>query len=135
MNPFRSIDDFLEGVDNTARVIVIEDLDLNLRIGVFEAEKHAPQRVMISVEVLIKPTESRHEDRIDRVISYAAIHDGIAALAERPHVALQETLADEVARICLASEEAVAARVHVRKLDVYADCRSVGIRIVRTKGG
>ncbi len=135
MNPFRSTDGLLDGADNDARVIVIEDLDLDLRIGVFEAEKRAPQRVRISVEVLVRPEEPRHEDRIDRVVSYAAIHDGIVALAARPHVALQETLADEVARICLAPEEAVVAWVHVRKLDVYADCRSVGIRIVRTKGG
>ncbi|HEX4765402.1 MAG TPA: dihydroneopterin aldolase [Lichenihabitans sp.] len=135
MNPFRSTDGPLEGADNDARIIVIEDLDLDLRIGVFEAEKRAPQRVRISVEVLVKPAKPRHEDRIERVVSYAAIHDGIAALAERPHIALQETLADDVARICLEAEEAVAARVYVRKLDVYADCRSVGIRIVRTKGG
>lgn len=125
--------DGLPGETDGSRVIVFEDLELSLRIGVYEAEKHAPQRVRISAELLVVPADPRHDDRIDKVVDYAAIHDAILDLATRPHMELQERLADEVARICLAPEEVSAVRVYVRKLDAYADCRSVGIRIVRTR--
>ena len=120
-------------IDNRAWVIVFEDLDLEIRIGAFEAERHAPQRVRISAELLVRPTKALAEDRLDNVVGYHLVHDAIARLAERSHVDLQETLAEDVARICLEPPEVVTARVYVRKLDVYPDCRSVGIRIVRTK--
>ncbi len=128
--------DFLDALPDQgsgSRVIVFEDLELSLRIGVYEAEKRAPQRVRISAELLVVPADPLHEDRIDKVVDYAEIHDAIMDLAGRPHVELQERLADEVARVCLVPEEVVAVRVYVRKIEAYDDCRSVGIRIVRTR--
>lgn len=128
--------DFLDALPDrpgASHVIVFEDLDLTLRIGVYETEKRAPQRVRISVEVLVVPADPHHEDRIDKVVDYSKIHDAIMDLATKPHVELQERLAEEVAQICLAPDGVVAARVYVRKLDIYEDCASVGIRIVRTR--
>lgn len=133
MNPFETLDALSGSAGEHARVLVIEDQDLDLRIGVFEEEKRGPQRVRVSVEILIAPRDPRHDDDIGKVVSYAPIHDAIAVLADRPHVALQETLAEEIARLCLAPPEAQAVRVYVRKLDVYADCGAVGVRIVRQK--
>ncbi len=119
--------------DNAARVIVFEDFELSVRIGAYEAEKLRPQRMRITVELLVRPSDPDHGDRLDKVVDYAAIHDAVMALAGKPHIELQERLADEVARICLEPAEVEATRVYVRKLDAYPDCASVGIRIVRTK--
>ena len=123
----------LSGTDNEARVIVFEDIALNLHLGAFEAERHSAQRVLISAEVLVRPADARHGDRLDKVVGYHLIHDAILALEQGPHIDLQETLADAVARICFEPAEVAAVKVYVRKLDVYPDCRSVGIRIVRSR--
>lgn len=119
--------------DNSARVLAFEDIDLMLRIGVYPEEKRAPQRVRVSLELLIVPVDPAHGDRIDKVVDYDRIHAAIVDLARGPHIELQERLADEVVRICFEPPEVAAVQVYVRKLDVYRDCRSVGIRIVRTR--
>jgi dihydroneopterin aldolase len=133
MKTFPELRDALSSNDNSARVLVFEDIELPLRIGVYPQEKLAPQRVRISVELLVLPQTPDHSDRIDNVVDYDRIHGAILRLAERPHIELQETLADEIARLCFDSPEAAAVQVYVRKLDVYNDCKSVGIRIVRTR--
>ena len=123
----------LSANDNTARVLVFEDFDLPIRIGVYDEEKQGPQRVRISVEILVLPHVAAHGDDFRKVVDYGALHSKIRALAKGPHIELQETLADEVARICLEPAEVAAVEVYVRKLDIYADCKSVGVRIVRTR--
>jgi dihydroneopterin aldolase len=133
MSVFPDLRGSLSSNDNEARVLVFEDVDLPIRIGVYPQEKLAPQRVRISVELLVLPSRTQHGDRIENVVDYDRIHGAILELAERPHIELQESLADEVARICFEQAEVAAVQVYVRKLDVYSDCRSVGVRIVRTR--
>ena len=98
MTPFPDLHDDPATIDNRAWVIVFEDIDLEIRIGAFEAERHAPQRVRISAELLVRPAETLADDRLDKVVGYHLVHDDILGLAERSHVDLQETLAEEVAR-------------------------------------
>ncbi len=133
MSRFPDLCGDLSSNDNRARVLVFEDLELPIRIGVYPQEKTAPQRVRISVELLVLPALGRHDDRIENVVDYDRIHRRIVSLADRPHIELQESLADEVARICFDHDEVAAVQVYVRKLDVYSDCKSVGIRILRTR--
>ena len=123
----------LEANDETARAIVFEDIDIALRIGAYASEKLAPQRVRISAELLVIPGAPLASDALAEVVDYDAIHRDIIALAAAPHVELQETLAEQVARICLKPATVVAVAVYVRKIDIYPDCASVGIRIVRTR--
>lgn len=123
----------LSSNDNHARVLVFEDIDLPIRIGVHPHEKQAAQRVRVSAELLILPKDAEHGDRIDKVVDYDRIHDAILRLAHKPHVELQESLADDVVRICFEHPDVAAVEVYVRKLDVYEGCKSVGVRIVRSR--
>lgn len=133
MSPFPSLRAALVSNDEAARVIVFEDLDLLLRIGAHAAERHGPQRVRISAELLVVPAAPLGADDLAEVVDYDAIKQDIAALAQAPHVDLQETLAERVAALCLKPRDVAAVEVYLRKLDVYPDCRSVGIRILRTR--
>ncbi len=120
--------------DNQARVVVFETVELSVRIGVYDGERLAPQRVRVSLELLVKPKVADPDDRIGNVLDYDRIHAGLVALAEGPHIDLQETLAERIAALCLEPDEVAAVRVFVSKPDAYPDCESVGIRIVRTRG-
>ncbi len=133
MSPFPSLRAALASNDEGARVIAFEDIALSLRIGAHDAERHAPQRVLVSAELLVVPAAPLGADDLAEVVDYDAIHRDIAALPTAPHVDLQETLAEHVARLCLKPRDVLAVEVHVRKPDAYADCRSVGIRILRTR--
>ncbi len=135
MSPFPSLRSALLSNDEAARIIVFEDVALAVRIGAFEAERHAPQRVLISAELLVVPPAPLASDDLAEVVDYDAIHRDIAALAHGPHIDLQETLAERVAALCLKPRDVAAVEVYVRKVDVYPDCRSVGIRVLRTRRG
>jgi dihydroneopterin aldolase len=50
------------------------------------------------------------------------------------HLHLIETLADRIAELCLADARVVEVAVRVEKLDVFADCVSVGVEIARSRG-
>ncbi|WP_165359535.1 dihydroneopterin aldolase [Lichenibacterium minor] len=133
MSSFPSLRAALLSNDEAARVIVFEDIELQVRIGAYESERHAPQRVRVSAELLVVPAAPLGADRLAEVVDYDAIHRDIAALAGAPHVDLQETLAERVAALCLKPRDVAAVEVYVRKVDVYPDCRSVGIRVLRTR--
>ena len=133
MSPFPSLRAALLSNDEAARVIVFEEIGLDLRIGAYASERHGPQRVVVSAELLVVPAVPLGADDLAEVVDYDAIHRDIVALAAAPHVDLQETLAERVAALCLKPRDAAAVEVYVRKVDVYPDCRSVGIRILRTR--
>ncbi len=135
MSPFPSLRAALLSNDEAARVITFEDIALAVRIGAYESERHAPQRVLVSAEILVIPSVPLGADNLAEVVNYDAIYQDIAALAGAPHVDLQETLAEQVAAICLTPRDVAAVEVHVRKVDVYLNVRSVGIRVLRTRRG
>ncbi len=133
MSPFPSLRAALLSNDEAARVIVFEEIGLDLRIGAYASERHGPQRVVVSAELLVVPAVPLGADDLAEVVDYDAIHRDLVALAAAPHVDLQETLAEQVAALCLKPRDVAAVEVYVRKVDVYPDCRSVGIRILRTR--
>lgn len=118
------------------RCIVIDDLRLDLFIGVHEHEKQARQQVSITIHMFMPDAgPSRSDDLADHV-SYA---DVVAKLKERAksmrHINLVETLAEEVADMGLADARVESVLVDVRKTQIVPEARSVGVIIRRRRGG
>lgn len=112
--------------------IIVRDLVLPCRIGIYEYEKRAPQRVRINVELLVE----RHapgSDTFSDVLNYETIIAHIRAVTEGEHINLVETLAERIIEGCLAHPRALAARVSVEKLDIYPDAESVGVVLRRRR--
>ena len=114
------------------RRIFLRDFRLQVSIGIHDFEKDGPQTVVVNVDLLLAPTETKHGDRIANVLNYDVVHDGIVALAKSRHFNLQETLVDAILDLCLAQAGVVEARVSTEKPDVYVDCR-VGYEAVRRR--
>ena len=113
--------------------IRIADLVLPARIGVYERERHAPQRVRINVELAVTEHRGPLGDDIANVVSYEDIANGIRAIIARGHINLVETLASEIAALCLEDCRVTRARVRVDKLDVMPDAAAVGVEIERSR--
>jgi dihydroneopterin aldolase len=114
------------------RCIVIDDLRLDVFIGVHEHEKQARQDVSITIHMFVADAGvSRSDDLADHV-SYA---DVVAKLKERAkstrHTNLVETLAEEVADMGLADARVESVVVDVRKTQIVPEARSVGVIIRR----
>ena len=112
--------------------VFIHDLLLDVEIGVYTHEKGATQRVRFSVDVDITPAARALEDEIGRTFDYDTIIEGIKDIIGRGHINLVETLAEEVARRCLAHPRAARVVVKIEKLD--KEPGAVGVEIVRSKG-
>ena len=108
--------------------IFLRNFALSCSIGIHPPERAAPQRVLVNVDLFVRPGTGR-TDRIDGVLDYDFLRDEIARLAGSRHYELQETLAQAIADACLAKAGVLAARVSTEKPDVYPDCDAVGVEI------
>jgi dihydroneopterin aldolase len=116
------------------RCIVIDDLRLDLFIGVHQHERQARQQVSITIHMLVPDPGPPVSDDLADHVSYS---DVIAKLKERArsarHVNLVETLAEEVAGIALAEARVESVIVDVRKTQIVPEARSVGVVIRRER--
>ena len=122
--------------------VLIRDLVLGARIGVWKREKNVEQRVRVNVELLAQrpgpllapcPPNAREPrtGRRDRILRYDTVVAGIRRLIAEGHIDLCETLAERVAILCLENRRVRSVKVRVEKLDVYPDAASVGAEIER----
>lgn len=116
--------------------VLIRDLVIAARIGVWKREKLSDQRVRVNVELhatrndLLLAPDGR-SGRRDRIIRYDTVVAGIRRLIAEGHVELCEQLAERIAALCLENRRVRIARVRVEKLDVYPDATSVGAEVER----
>jgi len=116
------------------RRLFLSGFELDAEIGIHAHELAGPQRMCFDVDlyVLLSHTTPSN-DHIDDVIDYDVIRSTIARLVARGRVALQETLADEIAASLLAHAGVRGVRVATAKPDVYPDCDAVGVEVFRFK--
>jgi 7,8-dihydroneopterin aldolase/epimerase/oxygenase len=117
------------------RCIVVDDLRLSFFIGVHEREKLAQQEVSITVYMFVADTGAPSSDDIRDHVSYADLVDRlIERAATKRHVNLVETLAEEVAALVLADARVLRAIVDVRKTEIIAQAKGVGVILHRRRG-
>ncbi|MEA1084271.1 MAG: dihydroneopterin aldolase [Sphingomonas sp.] len=110
---------------------ILDGLEVAMRLGIHPHEA-APQRVRLSVWMTVAYPAPPGADGIDEVLDYDFLRDGILAMAAGPGFALQETLVEAIATLCLADPRVREVRVRSLKPDVYPDA-AVGCEIVRTR--
>jgi dihydroneopterin aldolase len=110
---------------------ILEGLEVAMRIGIHPHEV-APQRVRLSVWMTVVYAEPVRDDRIESVLDYDFVRTGVLALADARHFALQETLCEAVAALCLSDPRVREVRVRSTKVDVYPDA-AIGCEIVRRR--
>lgn len=111
-------------------VIHLDALELTMGLGIHPHERAAPQRVRIDVAMTCR-YPAPPDDRIDAVVDYDFLREGIHALVRTRHFELQEVLCEEVAALALRDARVVEVRVRSAKQDVYPDAK-VGCEIIRT---
>ena len=113
-----------------SRVVLIRDLELTAKIGVYTHERQdsQPIRINLAMTVGCDPIEDRLED----TVSYDAIVEAIKGLIAAGHINLVETLAEGIADLCL--EQDLVEKVHVRveKLHAVAEAAGVGAEVTKS---
>ncbi len=108
----------------------LEGMILSLSIGIHDFERAARQRYLVDIVLEVDPAHVFIDtDDFAWVFDYDPLRQGLLAMAEERHWETQEFFASEVLRRHAARPGVRAARIHVRKPDVYEDAGSVGIEI------
>ena len=110
---------------------ILDDLTVPMRLGIHPHEAE-PQRVRLSVSMTVRYPQAPSADRIEEVLDYDFVREGILAMAAGEGFALQETLVEAVAALCLGDERVREVRVRSMKLDVYPDA-AVGCEVMRSR--
>jgi dihydroneopterin aldolase len=112
------------------RRIFLQEFSLEASIGFHDFEKEARQRILVSVELFVpKQVSSSSRDDVQDVVDYDFIRMGVHRLTHSRHYNLQETLIDDIVRLCFEPQGVRAVRVTTQKPDVYPDCQTVGIEV------
>lgn len=112
------------------RRIFLQEFSLEASIGFHDFEKEARQRILVSVELFVpKQVSSSSRDDVQDVVDYDFIRMGVHRLTHSRHYNLQETLIDDIVRLCFEPQGVLAVRVTTQKPDVYPDCQTVGIEV------
>jgi len=118
---------------NAVRHVFVHDLLLDANIGIYQHEKEGAQPVRINIDLTVREDESAIDDHIDNVVCYEDVVKKVEKIIENGHLNLVETLAEDIAAVCLDDVRVTVARVRVEKLKAISNAASVGVEIERTK--
>ena len=116
------------------RHVFVRDLTLLALIGIHDAEKIKPQRIVVNIDLSVQELDSPMPDDISHVVSYEIIVKKCEAIVAEGHVNLVETLAEKFAEACMKDRRVAAARVRIEKPDIIPNAKSVGVEIERARG-
>lgn len=114
--------------------VVLRGLIAEARIGVTEEERARPQRLRLDVELQVSPPDGLgpdFADEIETVLDYGLLRERLLRLCGDNRAKLLETLADRIARDCLADSRVRHARVRIEKPDIFSGIEGIGVEIER----
>ena len=95
--------------------ISIVDLEVFYRVGVPDAERAQPQRLLLTVELETDFTAAAHTDAIADTIDYFAVTQRLLAFGAGRDWKLIEKLAADIADLMLTEFKPLAVAVEVKK--------------------
>ncbi len=112
--------------------ITIADLEVSYHLGVPDAERARPQRLLLTVELGLDFTAAAAADDLTSTIDYFALSRRLLAFGEGRSWKLIEKLAVDLAEFVLAETPAETVAVEVRKF-ILPETRHVSARVERRR--
>lgn len=112
-------------------IIYVNDLRVDILIGIYEWERRVPQTVQFDLEIAIPPKEGPRTDRISETIDYSRVVARIEESLRAHHFLLLERLSEHVAQLILKEFGAPWVKVSVNKLAPLRNVKRLGVTIER----
>jgi FolB domain-containing protein len=110
--------------------ILIRDLAVAYRVGITDAERAQPQRLLLNIEILHDFTTAAESDELAGTIDYYAVCQRLLYFGEERNWKLIESLAVEIARLLRTEFGAAGVTVEVKKF-IIPETRYVAVRVTR----
>lgn len=112
--------------------IHLEDLEVFYRVGVPEAERSQPQRLLLCLTLYHDFSAAAEGDDLRKTVDYHALTRRLLALGEGRSWRLIETLAVEIAALVLREFRPAAVEVEVKKF-ILPEARWVSVKVRRLR--
>lgn len=113
--------------------VLIEKLEIDASIGVFEWEKQIKQTLLFDLALVCDFSAAAESDAIEDAIDYVAVCQEIERITLAKHHQLLEYLADKIAASLFNSFAISAIELKISKPGAVPNTRSVGVRVKRTR--
>ena len=112
--------------------ISIVDLEVFYRVGVPEAERVKPQRLLLTVEMDCDFSAAAKSDNLRETIDYFAVSQRLLTFGEGRSWKLIEKLAADIADMILSEFKPQSVAVEVKKFPI-PEARCVSVTIIRKR--
>lgn len=116
--------------------IYLRDCAMDLRVGAYPSERHAPQPILINLELeaaALPDYRGLTEKNLDQVIDYQPIYDFIRNdLPQLGHIPLLETVAEHIVDVCFRDARVEKVRVRLEKPNALPGAY-INVEITRTR--
>lgn len=119
--------------DAPKRTVFVQNLTLDAFIGAYENEQGVTQPVTIEFEIDVAEPSAPDGDRLEDVLCYNKMTQGIKAIIAEGHIKLVETLAERIAGLALSNPMAMRVRVRIEKPNAIPEAGAAGVEIIRVK--
>ncbi len=107
--------------ERDVRALFIRDLVVPARIGVYPQEKGRTQPLSFNLCVYLQPPFEWH-DRLEEVLDYDGLRQGILDIVGAGHINLLETLAERIVELCFGYPQVQGLHLTIAKLEAHRDC-------------
>jgi dihydroneopterin aldolase/D-erythro-7,8-dihydroneopterin triphosphate epimerase len=104
-------------------------------VGVDDEERRDKQDVLIQITMHTDLRQAGRTDALEDTVDYRALKKRIIRLVEESRFYLIEALAQSIADECLRDSRVEQVEVAVEKPGALRFARTVGVEIVRSRGG
>lgn len=115
------------------RKIFVRDLVLDAFIGAYDSEQGIAQPVKIDIEAEVVEPSDPVADRLEDVVCYNKLTQGVKEIIAGGHIKLVETLAERIADLALSHPMVLSVTVRVEKPHAIAEASAAGVEITRKK--
>ena len=107
--------------DRDVRALFLRNFETPGCIGVYANELDRAQRLRFNLRVILQPPFDWH-DRLDDVLDYDRLRQGILDILAAGHINLLETLGERIVDFCLGYVQVQAVHLEIIKLEAHDDC-------------
>ena len=113
--------------------VFIKGLELRSLIGVYEFERHSPQRVIVDLELAADLSLAGKSDKVEDTIDYGAVAEKLGEIATKSKFLLLEALGEAMSEALFDNFNISQLTLTLNKPDIIANAAGVGITIRRSK--
>ena len=111
------------------RRFILQGLECQASIGIYDAERANTQRIKIDAELRLYPATEPVDDEVDSTLNYDLIRETILNIVSARHYDLQETLARTLFDALRALDAVQSVRIRTAKPDAYNDCETIAYQL------